>query len=50
MTYQTRLFLAFAVGFLAFAAFCFVGLVVTTLSQKPQQFPDIIATQPDLSK
>jgi hypothetical protein len=48
MTYQTRLFLAFAVGLLAFALACFVGLLVTSSFQKPAQFPDIIATQPNL--
>lgn len=45
MTYQTRLFLAFAAGLLAFALACFVGLVVTATLQRPQ-FPDVIATQP----
>jgi hypothetical protein len=45
MTYQTRLFLAFAVGLLAFAMACFVGLLVTSSCQKPAQFPEVVTTK-----
>lgn len=49
MTYQTRLALAFAAGFTAFAIFCFAAFLLTATRQKPvPQFPDIIATQPKL--
>ena len=49
MTYQTKLFIAIGIWFLALAAASLVGLAVTATSGA-QKFPDIIAEQPDLNK
>jgi len=49
MTYQARLALAFLAGLIALAVACFAMFLITSAIQNPQ-YPDIIATQPQIQK